>query len=318
MKRRAPDLRAGLAAAGRVAAAIRSYFAAADVVEVATPSLLHWPTAEPTLSNLALARAGGRRFLRTSPESALKRLLAAGSGDVYEFGPAWRAEEAGRLHREEFTLVEWYRVGFDHHRLMDDVAALLAACGHARPLTRLRYAEVFAAVFGHDPHHASDAELAALAVAAGVAVPADADRALLLDALYAARLEAELAQRGAVFLHDFPAELRAYARLSAGTPAVAERFELVVDGVELANGYHEITAADEQAACFAAENALRRRRGLPPVAPDADWLAALSSGMPACAGVALGFERLVMVLEAGRGLDTVAWRDPEVALRPST
>ncbi|MGE0485877.1 MAG: EF-P lysine aminoacylase EpmA [Gammaproteobacteria bacterium] len=303
-------LRTRLATAAAAARAVRDYFAAAGVVEVATPALVAWPTAEPTLTNLTLGRRDGRRFLRTSPEAALKRLLAAGSGDLYEFGPAWRADENGRLHREEFTLVEWYRLGFDHHRLMDDVAGLLATCGFGRPIDRVRYAAVFTETFGVDPHRASDTELVRLADEAGVTLPPVADRALLFDALFAARLEAVLARRGAIFLYDFPLELRAYARLSTGEPAVAARFELVVDGVELANGYHEITSPDEQAACFAAENALRRQRGLPTVMPDADWLAALDAGLPACAGVALGFERLVMVLAAGRDLGTVAWRDP--------
>ena len=127
---------------------IRAYFAATGATEVTTPVLVRHATAEPTLVNLALARSAAPRYLRTSPEAALKRLLAGGAGDIYELGPVMRDDEASRLHREEFTLLEWYRVGCDHWRVMDDVAALLAACGWTQPPQRLAYADLFGAVLG--------------------------------------------------------------------------------------------------------------------------------------------------------------------------
>lgn len=281
---------------------IRAYFAATGALEVTTPVLVRHATAEPTLANLALARDTAPRYLRTSPEAALKRLLADGAGDIYELGPVMRDDEAGRLHREEFTLLEWYRVGYDHWRLMADVAALLAACGWTRAPQRLAYADLFGAVLGADPHALSTDALCALARAHGVLVDTGSDRALLFDALYASVLEPALAARGAVLLHGFPVEQRAYARLAPTVPPVAERFELIVDGIELANGYHEIVDVDEQAACFAAENAVRAARGLPCATPDDDWLAALARGLPPCAGVALGVDRLLMVLAGARSL----------------
>lgn len=287
---------------------IRAYFAASGAIEVRTPVIAQHASSEPTLRNLEIAREHGPRFLRTSPEAALKGLLAAGAGDLYELGPAFRAEEAGRLHREEFTLLEWYRVGIDHHGLMDDVIGLLAACGYQGAPSRLTYKALFETVYGIDPHAIGSAEMLALVRAGGLEPPAGArdDRAFLFDALYALGLERQLARQGAVLLHGFPAELRAYARLETTSPQAAERFELVIDGIELANGYHEIVDPAEQAACFERENALRARRGLDPVVIDERWLAALRRGLPACAGVALGVERLLMILEGASDIASVA------------
>lgn len=256
---------------------------------------------EPTIESVRVAGAGEARWLRTSPEAALKSLLAAGSGDIFEIGPVFRANEHGRAHRVEFTLLEWYRTGFDHHRLMAEVEALLGVLGHHAPVQRLSYTALWRTCLPGDPHTASDSELADLARAAGA--PNDGeDRAALLDRLYVAVLEPELARAGTVLLYDYPAALRAYARLSGDVPPVAQRFELVIDGLEIANGYHEVTDAAEQRACFEAENALRRGRGLAPVVPDPGWLAALEAGLPPCAGVALGIERLLMALGGVRDI----------------
>lgn len=305
------DLRGRLARRAALLDAARGYLRASGALEVTTPVAVRYASVEPAITNLALApgqAAGGATVLRTSPESALKQLVAAGSGDVFEIGPVFRAAEHGRRHRVEFTLLEWYRVGRDHHALMDDVEALMRAAGFARPLGRVTYAHVFEAVFGAVPHRLEDTELAALVAAldAPPALPPAPDRALLLDCLYAGAMEAEIARRGAVFVYDYPVAQRAYARLGEGEPAVAERFELVVDGLELANGYHEVHDAQEQRACFEAENAVRRRRGLAPVAPDADWLAALTPAAPPSAGVALGIERLLMVLGGHADMAAVA------------
>lgn len=287
---------------------IRAFMKARDVLEVSTPVLIDTPSAEPSLANLELARAEAPRFLRTSPESRLKVLLAGGSGDVFEIGPVYRAEEQGHRHLEEFTMLEWYRTGFDDRALMDETAALLTACGWCGPVRRLRYAEVFEACFGHDPHELSDAALRALATSAGVsAVESRMDRAMLFDALYVVGMEKALEGAGAVLLHDFPSALRAYAQLDSNTPPAARRFELVVDGLEIANGYFEIVDAGEQRRCFEAENEVRRARGLPSAPVDEAWLGALAQGVPPCAGAALGIERLLMTLG---GLDDVRLANP--------
>lgn len=312
---------ANLRARADLIARIRAFFAARGVLEVETPALAGATVTDPHLASLQSCYrgpgfpAGRSLYLQTSPEFAMKRLLAAGSGDIYQLGPVFRGDEHGRRHLREFTLLEWYRVGFDHLQLMDDVLALLRAVGYASPVTRLAYGELFAEHFGVSPHGLDSATLATLVATQGITLAADehADRALLFDCLYATVLEPALAKRGAVLLYDYPSELRAYARLGPQSPPVAERFELVIDGLELANGYHEITDADEQAECFATENALRARRGLPTIPLDTRWLDALRAGMPRAAGVALGVERLLMVLAGVAHIDQVAAFADELA-----
>ena len=286
---------------------IRAYFLRTGAIEVTTPILSKYATSEPTLENLTVAGAGRRGYLRTSPESALKCLLAAGSGDIYEIGPAFRAHESGPLHLTEFTLLEWYRLGHDHHRLMDDVAALIAGTGYAAIPRRITYAELFRQTLGPEPHALANAELCELASDLGLALDGfeRTDRAFMLDALFACRLGPRLASMGTIFLYDFPAELRAYAKLTSASPPLAQRFELIIDGVEIANGYHELTDADEQQGCFELENERRVARGLPAVELDADWLAALREGLPAASGVALGIERLLFVMEHAAALTEV-------------
>ena len=294
-----------------VISALRAYFDRQGVCEVSTPLLSPQGTTEPTLTNLAVVNpfeAAERWYLRTSPESAMKRLVAGGSGDIYQLGPVFRGDERGRHHLTEFTLLEWYRVAFSLHALMDDVEGAMRAAGYTAGMTRLRYGDLFARCFGVPPHDLPTEALAHLVAAQGMelATTDQGDRAFLFDCLYACAIEPALARLGAVFVYDFPLELRAYARLSESQPVVAARFELVVDGLELANGYHEICDAAEQARCFELENATRSRRGLPRVPPDRAWLAALASGMPDCAGVALGVERLLMVLGLGHPIDAVS------------
>jgi len=276
-------------------------------LEVTTPILSAYASCEPTVRNLALSGEFGGRFLRTSPESALKRLLAASSGDVFEIGPAFRADEAGRWHLTEFTLLEWYRVGFDHQRLMDDVEALLRQVGYAGTPQRVAYSALFAELTGDTPEQLDTAQLGSIVSQFPLRLTARdrTDRALLLDAIYAHLLQPRLAIMGAVMLYEFPRELRAYAKLSASRSEVAERFELIIDGIEIANGYHEITDVDEQQRCFADENVTRCARGLATVAADSDWLAALRQGVPAVAGVALGIERLLAILEGCQDLQEV-------------
>lgn len=279
-------------------AGIRAFFAARGVLEVDTPLLAPFGAVDPALASFAVDDgAAGTRYLQTSPEAAMKRLLAAGSGDIYQICHAFRREERSPLHLAEFTLVEWYRTGFDHHRLMDEVADLVAGVLPACRPVRVTFGELCRRHAGLDPHAADTATLAAFARDAGAALsPADcADRALLLDFVFAHAVLRALGRGSAAFIHDFPVELAAYARLDPGPPVTAARFELVIDGIEIANGYHEVTCAARQRACYARDEAVRRARGLPPMAPDGPLLAALEHGLPACAGVALGLDRLLML-----------------------
>lgn len=286
---------------------IRGFFDARGVLEVETPILSEAGNTDPNIESLRArfdgpTSAGAReRWLRTSPEYPLKRLLAAGIGDCYELGRVFRNGESGARHNPEFTMLEWYRVGWDHHRLMDEVAELvgeaLALVGRALPIRKRTYAEVFLAHAGVDPHRATDEALrAALGDVRidGTGLARDD----WLDLLLTHRIEPALAASGHIELvHDFPASQAALSRIRAGDPPLAERFECYVDGVELANGYHELVDAAEQRARFDADLVRRRGRGAVPPPADERLLAALGHGLPACAGVALGVDRLLMVLQ---------------------
>jgi len=280
---------------------IREYFRRCGVMEVMTPVVSRNGTTEPGLRNRVLENRPGhpRQFLRTSPEAAMKRLLAAGSGDIYQLGPVFRDDEISRLHLPEFTLLEWYRIGLDHHQLMDEVDTILNVVGLDRSIERVSYAALWEEVLGVNPHMISTARLRQIGRMTnfGLTESNTEDRAALFDRIYVHYLEHALAGRGAVFVYDFPIELRGYARRSPSCDSTAERFELIIDGVEIANGYHEIGDSEEQQACFEEENALRAKRGLPVIVPDTKWLDALTHGFPSCSGVAIGLERLIMVMD---------------------
>lgn len=278
-------------------ATCRRYFDEQGVLEVETPLIGAAGAGDPAIASLAVEHDGRRRWLQTSPESAMKRLLAGGSGDIFQICKAFRDDAAGPLHRAEFTLLEWYRLGFDHHRLMDDVAALVARVLPAIRLERAPFAALCARCGAPDPHRAGTATLAEWARASGLELAdADAaDRVLLLDFLLSEVVRRAWAPGGGGFVYDFPAEQAAYARVRGGQPPVASRFELVVGGVEVANGWHELTDPGEQRARHAAEARARAAHGLPAQPPDPRLLAAFDAGLPACAGVAIGIDRLLML-----------------------
>jgi lysyl-tRNA synthetase class 2 len=290
----------------------RAFFTARAVMEVETPALSAAAITDPHLFSFATpysgpgSRHGQTLYLHTSPEFPMKRLLAAGSGCIYQIAKVFRDGEAGRRHNPEFTLLEWYRIGFDHHQLMNEVAELVMLLLAGRlPLAaaeRLSYREIFQRHLHLDPHRASVPELAARAEALDIAIPpgmptddVDPWRDLLLTHV----IEPHLGQDRLSFVYDYPASQAALARLRPGNPPVGERFELYINGLELANGFHELSDAGEQRRRFEAENAARRAQGLPVMPLDEHLLAALEAGLPDCAGVALGFDRLVM-LAAGK------------------
>lgn len=283
---------------------IRGYFSARSVVEVQTPVLSAAAVSDPQIESIATQpTAGPRRFLQTSPEYAMKRLLAAGAGDCYQICPVFRDGESGRLHNPEFTMIEWYRVGFDVDRLQQDVERLLgAACQGLRdfaPARRLTYREAIAGACGIDCRTAGIAEIRSALAERGVqpVATADWDRDAWLDLLMGAVVGPGLGHEAPVFVRDYPASQAALARLrtDADGQRVAERFELYVDGIELANGFHELLDALEQRRRFEQDLQLRRSRGQAVNPLDQRLLGALAHGLPDCAGVALGFDRLVMV-----------------------
>jgi lysyl-tRNA synthetase class 2 len=290
--------------------AVRAFFARHGVLEVETPLLCAAAVSDPQIESLATEVAGaGRFFLHTSPEFAMKRLLAAGSGDIYQICKVFRDGERGRWHNPEFTLIEWYRLGFDDARLMTEVEAFIGAAlaPHRRlgAAERLSYAAALQRHAGVDPHGSSDAELAAAARRHGIVCDAELDRDGRLDLLMGLVVGPRLGAENPCFICDYPASQASLARLKPGTPAVAARFELYLDGIELANGFHELLDAAAQRARFEQDLELRRARGLPAPPLDERLLAAMTAGLPDCAGVAMGFDRLMAVALGAPGLAEV-------------
>ena len=303
-------LRAGMLAA------IRTFFAVRGVMEVETPLLSSAGTTDAQLESFASryrgpgAPRGRALWLHTSPEFAMKRLLAAGSGPIYQLCKAFRQGEFGARHNPEFTLLEWYRPGWDQHRLMDEVERLaggiLGGGYAAHPAQRLSYADAFLRHVGLDPHRAPETALREAAQCLGIAaVPGLEGRDPWLDLLLTHLVEPHLGRGLLTFLYDYPASQAALARVDPGEPATARRFELYCEGVELANGFHELGDAVEQGRRFAAEREARRNLGLDDVPEDRRLVAALEAGLPDCAGVALGVDRLVMLAAGAANIDQV-------------
>lgn len=297
-------------------ALIRAFFAERDVLEVETPILSEAGNTEPNIDSFHTRFSGhvdagsAQRWLRTSPEYPLKRLLAAGVGDCYELGRVFRNGEAGGRHNPEFTMLEWYRVGWDHHRLIDETVALvraaLAQVGREATLQVLDYRSLYQAHVGLDPFEASLEQLQA--PLAGVRIDADGlTRDDWLDLLMTHCIQPHFGDDQMTVVHDWPASQAALARVRPGAPPLAERFELYLGAVELANGYHELNDADEQRARFVRDHAVRQARGamLPPL--DQRLLDALPA-LPDCAGVAVGVDRLLMAMNrTGRIADVLAF-----------
>ena len=305
--RRNESLRAALQLRARLYALIREFFSARGVLEVETPILSAGANTEPNIASFMTrfsghADSGPReRWLRTSSEFAQKRLLAAGIGDNFELGRVFRDGEAGRRHNPEFTMLEWYRVSLDHRRLADEtvelVQAALALTAKRAGVRRIAYRDLFHEAIGLDPFAAGDAPLQS--ALGDVRVDAmGLSRDDWLDLLLTHRIQPNFPDDLITVVFDYPASQCALAKIRGGDPPVAERFELYAGTQELANGYHELTDAAEQRARFVRDNARRRERGLPELPPDENFLAALASGLPDCAGVALGVERLLMAMMA--------------------
>ena len=288
---------------------VRGFFAERSVLEVDTPILSQGATTDPQIESLRTeVRGAGTRWLHTSPELAMKRLLAAGVGDIYQLCKVFRDGERGRHHNIEFTMLEWYRVGFDHHALMDEVAALLRAtlgAGRVDPVERLTFRDALQRYADIDPFMAGVDECGRCLERAGVATPSGCGRDALLDLIAGEVVGQRLGRDGATFVYDYPAARAALARVRPGDPPVGERFEVYLDGIELANGFRELTDAHEQRRRFEQDLRARADGAGASVTVDERFLAALEAGMPECAGVALGFDRLVMLAAGAARIDEV-------------
>lgn len=275
---------------------LRDFFAQREVCEVEVPVLARAAVSDPHIDSICATAGGESLYLQTSPEFFMKRLLAAGSGDIYSLGKAFRNGEVGKRHNPEFTMLEWYRLGWDEHRLMDEVAQLIGCCARLPALEKLSYRELFVRHLDIDPHTASVPSLRALALKHCDIEWDDDDRDVWLDLLMTHVIEPHMIE-GLTLIFDFPASQAALARcgLDHQGQTVARRFEAYVNGVELANGYWELCDASEQARRLEADLEKRQRMKLPQYPVDQHLLEALESGLPECAGVALGVDRLMML-----------------------
>lgn len=292
-------------------ASLRRFFAERNILEVETPLLCSSGITDPAIEPFTVTNAASGaplRFLQTSPEYAMKRLLAAFGEPIYQITRAFRDGEAGSRHNPEFSILEWYRPGFDHHALMEEVAQLLHYCLGERlgeragdrpgtlPTHKHSYRELFRERLQIDPFTASVGELQAVARRHVDPGTLGGDRDLWLDLLMSHVLQPHLGVGAISFVYDYPASQAALAKVveSDGVP-VGQRFEVYVNGIELGNGYCELTDASEQRARFARDNALRAARGQRARPVDENLLAALAHGLPTCSGVALGVDRLLML-----------------------
>ena len=292
-------------------ARIRAFFAERDVLEVETPVLSQAGNTEPNIASFSLEFSGRTdgaprtRWLRTSPEFALKRLLAAGIGDCYELGRVFRDGEAGGRHNPEFTMLEWYRIGWDHQRLIGESAevvnAALALVGRQATLQRIAFRDLYWQRLGIDPLTV-DSTILHSALGDVEIDPDGLGRDDWLDLLMTHRLQPAFDRDQLMAVYDYPASQCALARIRAGDVPVAERFELYLGPLELANGYHELKDADEQRTRFERDLGVRRQRGVAVPPLDEHLLSALQSGLPDCAGVALGVDRLLMAMAGSDGI----------------
>jgi len=302
----------------RLYASIRSFFAERGVIEVDTPTLSRAAVTDPNLESFATrywgpgAAAGVRLFLNTSPEFAMKRLLAAGSGPIYQIARVFRQGERGMRHHPEFSMLEWYRPGFDHARLMDEVEELLRALlpdlQGCPPALRLSYREAMLRYAQVDCDQVPVGDLAGCAQRHGIvtsAAMAEAGRDVWLELLMSQVVEPQLPSDRVVFIQDFPSSQAALARIRPGQPPVAERFEVYLGGMELANGFHELADHQEQRRRFESDLERRASRDQHAVPIDEQLLEALAVGLPDCAGVALGLDRVLMLRTGAAHIDEV-------------
>ena len=287
-------------------AEVRAFLSSRSVLEVDTPSLGQFAITDPNIELFEVATPDGTRFLQSSPEYAMKRLLASGSGDIFQLGKVFRSGEHGGRHNPEFVMLEWYRIDWTHYQLMREVAELIAET------LRLSTWQIWSldALLDHfcqiNLHDATKLELKVAAVNAGIDVVGDLDKLDYLDLLMTHIVEPGIASWGLVFIVDFLEQQAALSRIiERSGNSVAARFEAYVHGVELANGYWEESDPHVLAGRFEADNDIRASRGQPAREIDERLISASRAGVPDCAGVAVGFDRLLMLAQGRSELSQV-------------
>jgi len=276
---------------------IRDFFNARGLLEVETPLLSHAGVTDLHIESIKTTTG---HYLQTSPEFAMKRLLAQNSGPIFQISKAFRQGEHSNKHNPEFTLLEWYRPGFNHHQLMDEVDELLQILFTTEPATRLSYQAAFTRYLNINPHQCTIDELKALSKQQHIVAPTLREKDDWLHLLFSHCIESRLP--AVCFIYDYPKTQAALAKINGD---IAERFEVYIGGIELANGFHELCDVAEQEQRFEADLHKRHARHLPPVIMDRRLLAALRHGLPDCAGIALGIDRLMMAQLNAKTIDEV-------------
>ena len=292
---------------------IRTFFEDRQVLEVDTPLLSSATVTDVHLdafhTQFVHATSGKPQtlWLQTSPEYAMKRLLCAQSGPIYQICKAFRHEGQGRYHNPEFTMLEWYRPGFTHEKLMDEVDALLVATLACEPADKLSYQRAFLTHTDIDPLTASQSELVSALTHHGIDIsePQTLNTDSLLQLIFSLVIEPKIGAERPVMVYGFPASQAALAKVNTHDPRTADRFEVYFKGIELANGFYELQDASEQRKRFEADNLERLSMGLPEKPVDAHLLHALEAGLPDCAGVALGIDRLLMLRTGATAISDV-------------
>lgn len=291
---------------------VREFFIKRNVLEVDTPVLCQHSVTDPFIQSIpALFQPLGshkeqRYYLQTSPEYAMKRLLAAGSGPIFQLCKSFRQGEVGRLHNPEFMMLEWYRPGYDHHQLMDEMDELLQLVLKTPQAKRISYGDLFEMFLGINPHTADLALLKQMAQENQIDTHADIDNInTWLELLFSQCIEPKMDIERPWFVYNFPTTQAALARIIPGNPPVAARFEVYFRGIELANGFHELADVNEQRARFEKNVLDRQTNQMTNMTIDEYFLAALASGLPDCAGVALGIDRLVLLAAKAAALNEV-------------
>lgn len=295
---------------------IRRFFAARAVLEVETPLLGHGSGTDPQLdfftTDYCSPPLKHTLFLQTSPEFAMKRLLAAGSGSIYQICKAFRNGESGRFHNPEFTLLEWYRVGYGLPQLMDEIAELMTVLFAGRkalnPAQRFSYQSVFQRYTGLNPLEFSRENYCAYARDNGLpeaVAMCGNDHSLWLDFIFSHRVQPHLGENEVCLVYGYPACQSSLARLNQDNPQITDRVELFINGIELGNGYYELTDAKEQDGRFDQEIAIRQQENRPVAVKNEQLVAAMEAGLPECAGMAIGLDRLLMLLANSASIDDV-------------
>ncbi|MCX7102458.1 MAG: EF-P lysine aminoacylase EpmA [Methylobacter sp.] len=294
---------------------IRQFFSERSVMEVETPLLSHSCGTDPQLafftSEYCFSPERQTLFLQTSPEFAMKRLLAAGTGSIYQIGKAFRNGESGRFHNPEFTLLEWYRVGFTLPQLMDEITDLIEALFVGKGLQetqRISYQDVFFLYTGLNSLEFSYQNYCAYAIESGLSEAislCEHDHALWLDMLFSHKVQLNLGDNSLCLVYGYPACQSSLARINEHCDQITDRVELFMNGVELGNGYYELTDAKEQSMRFDTELAIRQENNLPIMVKDQRLIDALAAGLPECSGIAIGLDRLLMLLSGSKSIEDV-------------